>query len=378
MEEQLVQLLSATQSSSEGPRKAAEAQLQSLYGHSDFAIGLVAIASHDSVPLNTRQAALLYLKTFVLATWSPQLDEFKGRVLMRDEEKARVRAALLDLATSEREDRKIKSAASYVVSKIANADFPDEWPDLLPKLMHLIPNGTDGQLHGALKVLDELVDDCFNEEQFFNVARDLVKVVYDVAVNDSRKTTLRALAVSVFRGCFDILEMVMEDHKAAVKAFADEALSAWTPFFIQVMKSRLPSPPSEDDENQDTGSAEAYRGLVALKLQVVKVCCSTIMDLRRRLLESILGPHEDTVSVSSNAITAKPRPIHRNMGRIVVTARRLPSNVYRRGASEPSGRCGWPAIYPGFPRSGRVGLHASVSPSVSCASGAGKAAAISK
>lgn len=266
-----MQLLSATQSSSEGPRKAAEAQLQSLYGHSDFAIGLVAIASHDSVPLNTRQAALLYLKTFVLATWSPQLDEFKGRVLMRDEEKARVRAALLDLATSEREDRKIKSAASYVVSKIANADFPDEWPDLLPKLMHLIPNGTDGQLHGALKVLDELVDDCFNEEQFFNVARDLVKVVYDVAVNDSRKTTLRALAVSVFRGCFDILEMVMEDHKAAVKAFADEALSAWTPFFIQVMKSRLPSPPSEDDENQDTGSAEAYRGLVALKLQVVKV-----------------------------------------------------------------------------------------------------------
>lgn len=266
-----MQLLSATQSTSEGPRKAAESQLLALYGHTDFPFGLVAIAAHDSVQLNIRQAALLYLKTFVLAAWSPQFDEFKGQVLVRDEEKARLRNALLDLATSEREDRKVKSAASYVVSKIANADFPDEWPDLLPKLMHIIPNGTDGQLHGALKVLDELVDDCFNEEQFFNVARDLVKVVYDVAVNEARKPTLRALAVSVFRGCFDILEMVMEDHKLAVKAFADEALSAWTPFFIQVMKSRLPAPPSEEDEDQETGPAGAYRGLVALKLQVVKV-----------------------------------------------------------------------------------------------------------
>jgi hypothetical protein len=271
MEEQLVQLLSATQATSEAPRKSAEAQLLSFYGHADFALGLVAIASHDSVPLNIRQAALLYLKTYVLAVWSPQFDEFKGQVLIGEEERVRLRITLLELATSDREDRKIKSAASYVVSKIANADFPEQWPDLLPKLLHLIPTGTDGQIHGALKVLDELVDDCFNEEQFFSVARDLIKVVFDVAVNDARRTTLRALAVSVFRHCFDILEMVLEDHKAMVKAFADEALASWLPFFVEIMKSRLPDPPSEEDESQDAGPAEAYRGLVSLKLQVVKV-----------------------------------------------------------------------------------------------------------
>lgn len=272
MEEELVRILAETQSAAEAPRKHAEMQLESLYTNPLFAPGLVAVASHDSVPLNIRQAALLTLKTFVLAAWSPQLDEFKGQVLVRDEDKARLRHALLELATSDTSDRKIKSAASYAVSKIASADFPEQWPDLLPTLLHIIPQGSEGQVHGALKVLGDLVDDCFNDEQFFRVARDLVKVLYDVVISESRKSSLRALAVSVFRSCFDILEMVLENHTTEVKGFAEEALGHWTPFFIEVMKTRLPSPPSDEEEASASVTAEAYRGLVALKLQVVKVC----------------------------------------------------------------------------------------------------------
>jgi hypothetical protein len=94
------------------------------------------------------------------------------------------------------------------VSKIASIDFPEQWPTLLPTLLHLIPNAPDSQLHGALKVLADLVEDALSEDQFFSVARDIVKVVYDVVINPSRKATLRALAVSVFRGCFDIMDMV--------------------------------------------------------------------------------------------------------------------------------------------------------------------------
>lgn len=271
MEDQLVQLLSAIQTGQEGPRKQAEQQLQSLYGHQDFPIALVEVARHESVPLNIRQAALLYLKQVVLAGWSDSLDEFTGQILISDENKVKIRQLLLELATTDQLDRKLKSAASLVVSKIASNDFPEQWPDLLTNLLNLIPNASEGQLHGALKVLDALVDDCFNETQFFGVAKQLIKVVHDVAVNEARKPTLRALACSVFRSCFDILEMVMEDHKAEVKGFADEVLQEWNPFFVNVMKTRLPEPPSEQEENEDAPNAETYRGLVALKLQVVKV-----------------------------------------------------------------------------------------------------------
>jgi hypothetical protein len=273
MEDQLVQLLSATQTAQEGPRREAEQQLQGLYGHQNFPVALVEIARHESVPLNIRQAALLYLKQLVLAGWSDSLfnDEFKGRVLVNDDVKPKLRQALLELATADQLDRKLKAAAGLVVSKIAASDYPEQWPDLLTNLLALIPNASEGQLHGALKVLGELVEDCFNEEQFFGVAPQLIKVLQGVAVNEAVKPTLRALACAVFRGCFDTLEMVMEDHKVEVKTFAEDLLQEWNPFLLNVMKTKLPAPPSEQEENEDAPNAETYRGLVSLKLQVVKV-----------------------------------------------------------------------------------------------------------
>ena len=271
MEEQLVRLLEATQSPQETPRKNAEWQLKQQYANPQFPVGLVTIGLHSNVPLEIRQAALLYLKTFVLKCWSLQFDEFDGQLYSDEGRKAQIRQALLDLTLSGREgERKIKSAASLVVSKIATADFPDEWPHLLPTVLNTITTGKDAQLHGALKVLNELVDDCLNEEQFFKVAHNLVQAVHQIALSENRKPTLRALAVSVFRSCFDTLEMVMEDHKAAVKGFAEETLSGWLPFFVSTLKVRLPDPPAEDAESTD-GTAEFYRGTVALKLQVVKV-----------------------------------------------------------------------------------------------------------
>ncbi|KAK5010957.1 hypothetical protein LTR39_004612, partial [Cryomyces antarcticus] len=108
MEEQLVRLLAETQSSQQVPRKQAELQLQQLYNEEAFPIGLASVASHDSVPVDIRQSALLALKTFVLGAWTPQFDEFKGRVLVSDENKCRLRHMLLELATSGKEERKIK------------------------------------------------------------------------------------------------------------------------------------------------------------------------------------------------------------------------------------------------------------------------------
>lgn len=165
------------------------------------------------------------------------------------------------------------------MSKIANVDFPEQWPNLLPALLHLIPNASDSQLHGALKVLADLVDESLSEDQFFAVARDIIKTVYDVAINEGRKATLRALAVSAFRGCFEIMDMVKDEHGQEVKVFADEILATWSPFFMEVLKKSLPARPKGSDEGYESSREEvpeAWRGIIALKLQVVK----TLMKIR--------------------------------------------------------------------------------------------------
>lgn len=297
LEQEIVRLLAQTQSSEAAPRKSAEEYLRQLQLSDAFPTTLIAIAAQPQYPLQARQSTLLYLKRFVQETWSPQLDEWKGQALVQDEgQRSKIRQALLELSTQDGQERKIRSAASAVVSKIASVDFPHHWPDLLPLLMRLVEHGSNAQTHGALKTLQDLVDDCFSDDQFFRVARDLVNSLYQVAANDVRPTALRALAVSVFRSCFDLLEMVIEDHKAAVKAFADETLAVWFPLFATALTTPLPpAPEQQQDQDQDQDqqareqsrtAAEHHRGLVALKLQAVKVLMRV-----RTLFPATLAPY---------------------------------------------------------------------------------------
>ena len=117
-----------------------------------------------------------------------------------------------------------------------------------------------------------MVDTGFGEEQFFTVARDLVSALFAVATSETRRPILRALAVAVFKSCFDTLEMVLEQHKQEIKSFVDEMLSGWSPYFVSTLEAPLPQPPSEEEANKSGDVAALWRGFVALKIQVVKVC----------------------------------------------------------------------------------------------------------
>lgn len=289
MEDRVVALLHASLSNQQAPRAQAEHQLQSLWNDADYAPSLVSIAQHDSVPQEIRQAALTTLKKFIVTYWGDHFDEYKGQpgeTLIPEHVKARIREPLLALATSEHQDRRVKSLAGYVVSKIAAADFPDEWPDLLDRLMVLISTGSEGQVHGALKVLSELVDDSLAEKQFFQIGEKLMHIVHNVAIAEDRKPNHRALAVKVFAGCLDILEGLLEEYKPQVKAFAEKQLELWAPFFITIMQSRLPPAPNDDEEMADAPNAQAFKGVLQLKLQVAKA----LMRIRS-IFPALLSPH---------------------------------------------------------------------------------------
>lgn len=163
--------------------------------------------------------------------------------------------------------------ASYAVGKIAIHDFPEQWPTLLPTILNVIPTGTDAQLHGALRVLGDLIDESLSEDQFFSLAPDIARTLTEVALNENRKPMLRSLAISVFRGTFDMMHIIKDDHGKEVKAFAEEILHQWNPFFLTVLRSRLP-------EATDMGSGsqpETWNSIISLKMQVVK----TLLKIRK-------------------------------------------------------------------------------------------------
>lgn len=176
------------------------------------------------------------------------------------------------------------STHSYAVGKIAIHDFPENWSNLLPTVLGVIPSGNDSQLHGALRVLGDLVEESLSEDQFFSMARDIARTLTQVAVNEDRKPRLRSLAISVFRGCFDLMNMVKDDHSTEVKAFAEDLLKEWNPFFVSVLNSRLP-----EADLSSGNQPEAWNGIVSLKLQTVK----TLLRIRR-VFPNLLLPQSTT------------------------------------------------------------------------------------
>jgi len=263
--------LSATLASDAAVRKDAERQLSDLSASEGFPSSLISIASHASIPRDLRQSALFSLKRLVLKSWSPLIEELDGKSAINDTTKDQIRQSLLSLATSSDGEGKVVRAASDVVSKIASADFPEAWPSLLPTLLQLVRQADPSQLHNTLVVLGNLVEDGFDEEQFSASAVELVQCLYAVSVDGEKKLTSRALAVSIFRACFDTIELVYQTNKASVKQFMQEASDAWTPFFVDVLKMPLPNMPTEEEEESGGVSINTWRGVVALKTQVVKV-----------------------------------------------------------------------------------------------------------
>lgn len=111
-----------------------------------------------------------------------------------------------------------------------------------------------------------------SEDQFLSMAEDITNALTEIALNENRKPMLRALAISVFRSCFDLLNMIKEDRTKPVKTFAEKLLNDWNPFFVNVLKSRLP------DADLSAGTQpESWNSIIALKLQVVK----TLLRIRR-------------------------------------------------------------------------------------------------
>ena len=278
MEQEVIQLLQSTQAREDTVRKSAELNLLHRYATPEFPFALLALGAHHEIEESIRQSALLTLSRVVVATWSPKFEEdFKGTIVLDDGAKEKVRSQVLAISTGAEGDggsRKVRNAASLVASKIAGVDFPEEWPELLPHLLQTLSGNTsDLQVRSALRVLSDLVESGFSEAQFFAVARELVSGLQNVATNTQRKPIIRAFAINVFRACFDTLEMVMEDHRVAVKAFLDQALQTWIVFFIETLRLPLPQTPSEEEERSESEVGSQWRGIIALKLQVVKVQC---------------------------------------------------------------------------------------------------------
>ena len=273
MEQQVLELVQASQSSDQARRQGAELQLKQLSTHPDYPLVLASVGANPGYNTADRVSALIILKLFVAKSWSPHLDEHHGPVLVGEHVKDQLRSHLLAIAFDNSVDSKIIAQTAAIITKIAKADYPEAWPNLLDELLGQQARSNDAQTDAILVIVNELVEGGLDEDQFFKESSRLVNLFHDVAVNTQRKLLVRAHAVSVFRGCMDFVETVKDREDVDIRGFMQAFASVWEPFFMEVLTEPLPTMPTTSQELQtDSEVVMNWRGVVGLKCQVALVC----------------------------------------------------------------------------------------------------------
>ncbi|CAG8628530.1 5148_t:CDS:10, partial [Ambispora leptoticha] len=178
----------------------------------------------------------LNLKKYVASHWSPKAEQFT-----EPEPDEKTKSIVREMIFNGLSDpiSKIRVVSAYVVSRIAQNDWPDAWPNLMNLLISLLKTGSPNHVHGAMRVLTEFVDQEVTENQFSQIAPIMFPELFRILHSDelySFKT--RARAVAIFKHCLEILVMLKEEHPEATESFITPILPQWLQLFVNILKKR--------------------------------------------------------------------------------------------------------------------------------------------
>jgi hypothetical protein len=191
------------------------------------------LKGHD-IPLHVRQLAFLLLKGVVKKHWR----RFSA------EEANHVKTLLPSCLPSM--DTKIRTACAMTISAVAQHDWPEQWPHLLPMLMEMIrapvqhmqagnsdvPPVMFATVRGAIRALALMVDHI--DTKHIHAISALVftemrSIFYDTS--NVYPCTVRRTAVSVFATLVEVLGVLAKAGEQDARGFLSTTVPEWLESF---------------------------------------------------------------------------------------------------------------------------------------------------
>ncbi|TEB38615.1 ARM repeat-containing protein [Coprinellus micaceus] len=254
---QIADVLKATLNPDTNTRVTAELSLAELFTRPSTGIALSQLVLAQDVEISLRQMTSITLRKYIRERWSPIFASFKGSAPPPDV-KSQVREALFHGLSDP--NRKIRSLCAHALSSVANADWPDEYPDLLQGLITLVSSSSPDSVHGAMQVFTEFIKSDLTEDQILPVLRQLLPVLLAILGSNEHAAPTRARTISVFRQCVTALYMVKDQFPDAV----NEATTSILPVWLEAFKTLL-----NIDPQQELNGAKTWDGLL-VRIQIFK------------------------------------------------------------------------------------------------------------
>ncbi|KAG8810837.1 hypothetical protein FRC17_002742, partial [Serendipita sp. 399] len=160
---------------------------------------------------------------------------------------------------------------AFVLSFIAKADYPEDYPTLLSDLLALLSSGNTASIHGSMQVLSDFIRNELSEDQLLPILRQLHPLLLSVLApqggsEQQHSPLTRARAVAIFRQCVTALDMVRKEHPEAVA----EAINSVLPQWLAAMHTLLSTPSLADVSDPTNWDAISIRIQVLRTLDVIQ------------------------------------------------------------------------------------------------------------
>ncbi|KIP03840.1 hypothetical protein PHLGIDRAFT_31632 [Phlebiopsis gigantea 11061_1 CR5-6] len=258
MAPEIAQVLAETLCTDNNRRVAAELKLAKLSEYPEVGLALAQLIVTQGADVPLRQSASIVLRKYVKERWSPYFQTFRGSA-PPVEVKSQIRTAVFQGLSDS--NRKIRTSSAHTLSAISECDWPDEYPDLLQNLVHLLSSGSPDAIHGAMQMFTDFVKSELTEDQLLPILRQLLPILLNILGDYEHHSPLtRARTIAVFRQCVESLYMVKDAHPEPVKEAASTVLPVW----LEAFRVLLSMDPKKDIENVGN-----WDGL-AIRIQMVK------------------------------------------------------------------------------------------------------------
>eukprot|EP00698_Gefionella_okellyi_P015174 TRINITY_DN4277_c0_g1_i1.p1 TRINITY_DN4277_c0_g1~~TRINITY_DN4277_c0_g1_i1.p1 ORF type:complete len:911 (-),score=249.25 TRINITY_DN4277_c0_g1_i1:513-3209(-) len=145
---QLCQVLQQTVTGTQEQIQHAQNTLSQIEGQPGYLIGMLQIVAAEPVPVPLRQSAAIYIKHAVVRLWS---DRPSRQSPFAASEKQLVRDNILPIMVQAPQLIRIQTA--LIIKNIAEDDFPENWPTLLPQILQLVQSPDAGTVFSGLWAL---------------------------------------------------------------------------------------------------------------------------------------------------------------------------------------------------------------------------------
>ncbi|RZC58374.1 hypothetical protein C5167_005683 [Papaver somniferum] len=193
------------------------------------------VRSFAETSLNQASSQPVLLKQFIKKHWQEDDENFEHPVVQR-EEKAVIRNLLLP--SLDDPHGKVCTAVGMAVASIAQYDWPEDWPDLLPVLLKLMNDQTNiSGVRGALRCLALVAGD-LDDTTVPSLVPVLFPCLYTI-ISSSQiyDKVLRVRALSIVYSCISVLGSMSGLYKTETSELVMSMIKPWIDQFCIILQA---------------------------------------------------------------------------------------------------------------------------------------------